>query len=65
MVSKGVISMATKSIYKSIHLKNRALCRGLVNALESAQNKKSKEVVMTKKVREVKGDELKKLFGDD
>ncbi len=56
--------MATKSISKDIVIKNKVLCRGLVKALESAQKKTGRDVVYSKKVREVSGEQLKNLFGD-
>ena len=35
----GVIYMATKSIYKDVSIHDKALGRGLLSALESAQSK--------------------------
>lgn len=54
--------MATKSIYKNVNVKSKVLARNLVSALENAENKTAKEVKLTKSFREVKGDDLKKLF---
>lgn len=56
--------MATKSIYKNVNIKGRDLTVGLVNALENAKNKKSKEVTITKSFQELKGDDLRKYFGE-
>lgn len=55
--------MATKSIYKDITIRDKALSRNLLHALDSAQNNKSKTVVLTKKCQEVKGSKIKDLFG--
>ena len=55
--------MATKSICKNVNLKNKTLTRGLVLALENAINKEAKEVHMSKSVKQIKGNELKNLFG--
>ena len=61
----GVIYMATKSIYKDVSIHDKALGRGLLSALESAQSKNSKVVIAKKKTREIKGDKIKELFGAD
>lgn len=57
--------MATKSIYKNINIKNKSVCRSLIKALENAKNKQSKEVVLSKKCIELKGSDIKKIFGDN
>ena len=57
--------MATKSIYKNVSLKNKTLTRGLILALENAMNKQEKEVQISKSVKEIKGNDLKKIFGDN
>jgi hypothetical protein len=54
--------MATKSIYKSVTIRNKQLGRNLVNALEHAQKKSSKDVVLQKKFQEIKGDKIKEIF---
>jgi len=56
--------MATKSITKDVYIKDKALCRGLIRALESAEKKSAQKVVFSKKVTEAKGDQIKELFGD-
>lgn len=55
--------MATKSIYKNVSIKSRPLGKGLVLALENAKNKKSKEVVLSKKCQSIHKDKIKELFG--
>lgn len=57
--------MASKSIYKNINIKSLSMCKRLVNALENAKNKSSKEVIYQKKVTEIKGSKIKDLFGDN
>ena len=54
--------MATKSIYKNINIRTKETCRRLANALENASDKQAKDVVFSKKVREVKKEDIKKLF---
>lgn len=54
--------MATKSIYKDIRIKDRALCRNFVSALEHAEGKSSKKVILSKKVTTIRGDKIKEIF---
>ena len=56
--------MATKSIYKSVSIKSRALGNGLGSALENAKNKKAKPVVISKKVVDIKKDKIREIFGN-
>lgn len=56
--------MATKSILKSVDIKDRRLCRQFVKALEYAEKKKSIHVEISKPVREVRGNDIKELFGE-
>lgn len=55
--------MATKSITKNIDIRDKTLGKSLVNALENAKGKKSKEVEYSKAYREIRGDKIKKIFG--
>mgnify|MGYP000956858469 CR=1 FL=1 len=55
--------MATKSILKNIDIKEKALGRSLVSALENAKDKDSKEVILSKACREVHGEDIKKILG--
>ena len=59
---KGVDIMATKSIYKDVRIKDIDLCRKFVSALENSQNKSSKQVVISKRVTTVKGENLNEMF---
>jgi len=54
--------MATKSILKSVDIKDRRLCRQFASALEHAKGKQSISVEMSKPVREVRGKDIKKIF---
>lgn len=56
--------MATKSILKEVRFKDKALCRGLVSALENAKGKKSKTVVMSRTTSDIKKEDIKRFFGD-
>lgn len=60
-----VETMATKSITKNVTLRNKVLGRNFVNALEYAQQKaNSTPKTFSKQHRDLKGDDIKKLFGD-
>lgn len=61
----GGAIMATKSFLKDITIKNRKSCEALVNALEHAEGKKSKDVVACCKVRIASPKDIKKFFGTD
>lgn len=55
--------MATKSITKNVVVRSKPLARNFIKAVENAQGKSSKTVVMSKTVHELKGDKLKEIFG--
>lgn len=56
--------MATKSITKNINITSKHLGRSLVDALENAKGKSFKDVQLQRTFSEVKGEDLKKIFGD-
>lgn len=56
--------MATKSIYNNVNVKDKNLCKSLILALENAQGKVSKPIVMTKKVRSIEKEKIKGLFSE-
>ena len=56
--------MATKSILKTIHIKKRKPALALVRALENANKKSQKEVVMSRSYSNASRDEIKKMFGE-
>lgn len=55
--------MATKSITKNVVIRSKPLARNFVRALENAEGKSSKNVVVDKTVHEIKGDGLRVMFG--
>lgn len=56
--------MATKSILKTIHIKNRKSAFALVRALENAHGKSEKKVPMQKAYSDVSRSDIKKMFGE-
>lgn len=54
--------MATKSILKSINIKEKSLGRNFVIALEKAQDKEFKEVKLSRNCSDVKREDIKNLF---
>lgn len=55
--------MATKSILKTVYIKDNSSALKLASALETAQNKASKEVCFNGSVRTVTApDEIRRLF---
>ncbi len=60
----GGYIMATKSILKDVNIKNKRSAKKFVDALENASGKTSKTVVYSRTVTELKGDDIKKYFGD-
>jgi hypothetical protein len=57
--------MATKSIFHTVRVKDKAAARKLVSALERAQNKPAKKVTATKMHREAKGQDIVSMFGKE
>ncbi len=57
--------MATNSMLKDIDINSKRLGRDFVSALENAENKRSKDVVLSKACTTVKKDQIKKIFGVD
>ena len=56
--------MATKSVYKDVNIRDRRLAINLVRALENAQEKNSKKVVLSKKYSTIDKSKIKGIFGD-
>jgi hypothetical protein len=54
--------MATKSMLKSINIKNGRLAKGLISALENAEKKSSKHVTLQRRLEEVKGEKIRQFF---
>lgn len=55
--------MATKSILKTINIKDKKTALSLVNALENASGKSSKPVVNSRSFSDVNRDDLRLMFG--
>lgn len=56
--------MATKSVLKTILIKDRRSADSLVTALENASGKKSKDVTVSRTCRELGREEIQKIFGE-
>lgn len=54
--------MATKSILKTIEIKDKKFGKQFAEAIEAAKTTHGKEVQYTRPYRELKGEEVKKLF---
>lgn len=55
--------MATKSFLKEITIKNRKSANKFINALENAENKKSKVIKINKMVENITdGETIRKIF---
>lgn len=57
--------MATKSILKDVYIRDRKLARGFASALKNAENKSSKEVVLSRGLDEVKKEGIKAFFREN
>lgn len=55
--------MATKSILKNVNIKGRSQVKNLANALEYAETRPAKVVILSKALNEIKGEDVKKFFG--
>ena len=54
--------MATKSMLKTINIRDTKLASKFAKALEKSQTIKGKEVEITRKFTELKGDKVKSFF---
>jgi len=55
--------VATKSILKNVDIKDKKFARSFIYALEQSQNKKVKEVQLSRTCSEATAEEIKLLFG--
>ena len=55
--------MATKSILKSVNIRNKGAAERFAAAMETAHLKKSQPVKMSRPVSEATDDEIRKMFG--
>lgn len=60
---KGVYIMATKSVLKSIHIRDKNAAERLVSALEHASEKGAKQVLRTRMFSDASREEIRKMFG--
>lgn len=56
--------MATKGILRPVSFRDKNLCRGFVRALECAEEKKSKKVVISRTYEYVQPEKIKEFFGE-
>ena len=57
--------MATKSILKTVYIKDNETARRLVNALENAANKTDKEVHFKRSASTATREEIKEMFKEE
>ena len=57
--------MATKSFLKNIELRDKKSVERFVRALENAEKFQGKKIILDKQVEYARGEELKKIFGED
>ena len=55
--------MATKSVLKSVMIKDRRAAHSLVKALENASGKQSQDVTMSRTCKELNKSDIQKMFG--
>ena len=60
---KEANAMATKSILKNVDIKDKKLGKSLIIALESAAGKHSKDVTLSRRYDDVRGEKIKKILG--
>lgn len=56
--------MATKSVLKTVHIKDAKAARRLASALENAKGKQSQEVRMSRSVSTASREEVRSIFGE-
>jgi hypothetical protein len=56
------MNMATKSMLKTVTINDKKLGRTFIEVLEKSQSVKGKEVNLTRKLTELKGDKVKSFF---
>ena len=63
LASKGGVGVATQSIFKSVHIRDRAAGKRLVRALESSRKQKREPIVFQRSYSDMTTDEMQKVFG--
>ena len=57
--------MATKSFLKNMSIKNRKSANSFISALENAEKKSKKKIIVNTKVKEIRDEKtIKEMFGD-
>ncbi len=56
--------MATKSVLKDVDIRDKDMARLLVEALESSENRVSKEICFNKNVNEIDKSQIINIFGE-
>ena len=54
--------MATKSFLKNVHLHGRKQMENFIKALESSKESQPKQVIMSRQVKDMTPDEMRKYF---
>lgn len=54
--------MATKSFLKNVHLHRRKQTENFIKALESSKESQPKQVIMSRQVKDMTPDEMRKYF---
>jgi hypothetical protein len=54
--------MATRSIFKDVTITGARACRDLLSALENAESKRGKDIVLSQKAQTVRAGEIKKIL---
>ena len=57
------MTVATKSVLKSVRIKDKTSAYRLVNTLEHAEGKRSKVVMHSRTFSDASRDEIRKMFG--
>lgn len=64
LLQKGCDCMATKSVLKTIDIKERRSVLTFVRAMEHAKEKTAQPVCKTRSFSDASREEIKKMFGD-
>lgn len=57
--------MATKSFLKNVHLHGRKQMENFIKALESSKESHPKQVIMSRQVKDMTPDEMRKIFSKE
>lgn len=57
--------MATKSILKTVYIKNNDSARNLANAIDNSSNVVGKKVIFSRSVSEASREDLRKMFSSE